>query len=123
MLRLNLAVTPPLVHRPEELVARGTFTNGGTEPLRFSAVAVSAPSLALLLRRVGGAVVPLAPPPVPYAQERSGDYVVLPPGGSHSIVYQGFLPPRLGCGDYEICLRYRAAGIELSSEWETFTCV
>ena len=122
-LELKLAVTPPLLHRPEELVARGTFTNIGPEPVRFSRLAVSAPSLALMVRPVGGDLLRLAPPPVPYPHERPGDYVVLAPGAAHSEVYQGFLPQPLAPGNYEVRLRYRDGDADLGSEWEVFTCV
>lgn len=121
-LELKLAVAPPLLHRPEELVARGTFTNTGSQPLRFSLVAVSAPALALAMRRIGGSDVRLAPPPVPYPQQRPGDSMMLAPGASHAVEYRNFLP-QLAPGEYEICLRYRAGDMDLSSAWETFTCV
>lgn len=122
-LELKLAVAPPVLHHPEELVARGTYTNAGTEPFRFSAVSVASPSLALAVRRTGGAAVHMPPPPVPYPNERPGDILMLAPGASHSVEYRNVLPQRLAPGDYEICLRYRAGGAELQSRWETFTCV
>jgi hypothetical protein len=122
-LELKLVVEPPVVHRPEELVARGTYTNRAAEPFRFSVASVASASLALAVRRAGGAIVPMAPPPVPYPEERSGDTIVLAPGGAHSVEFRNFLPQRLARGDYEACLRYRHRGSDLQSRWEPFTLV
>lgn len=122
-LELKLAIAPAVVRRPEELVARGTFTNTGSEPFRFSVVAVSAPALALSLRRVGGGEIRMAPPPVPHPHERPGDTIELAAGRSYEATYQGFLPQPLASGDYEICLRYRGGGSELRSDWMRFSSV
>jgi hypothetical protein len=122
-LELKLAIEPPVLHRPEELVARGMYLNIGAEPFRLSVASVKSPSLALAARRAGGSAIAMPPPPVPYPGERPEDFIVLAPGESHAVEYRNFLPQRLAPGEYEICLRYRYRGADLQSPWETFTCV
>ena len=122
-LELKLVVAPPVLHRVEDLVARGAYTNVGPEPFRFSIASVASPSLALAVRRAGGAAVRMPPPPVPYPEERPGDTIVLAPGAGHSVEYRNFLPQGLAAGDYEVCLRYRHRDADTQSRWETFTLV
>jgi len=122
-LDLRLAIAPPVLHRPEDLVAQGTYTNAGREPFRFSVASVASSSLALAVRHVEGSAVAMPPPPVPYAEERPGDITILAPGESYSAEYRNFLPQGLRPGNYEVCLRYRYGGADLRSRWEPFTCV
>jgi len=114
-LGLDLTLSHDTVGEPHELEARARFTNLDGAPLRFNTLPVSAPSLALLLRRAGGDVVPMAPPPVPHPDDGVRGRVDLAPGASHEEVYAGFLPQPLPPGDYELILRYRAPGVELRS--------
>ncbi len=114
-LGLALALSHDVVGEPHTLEARARFTNQDTAPLRFNALPVSAPSLALLLRRAGGDVVRMAPPPVPHPDDGVRGRVDLSPGASHEEVYAGFLPQPLPPGDYELVLRYRAPGVDLQS--------
>jgi len=118
-LDLDLTVAPPVVRRPEELTARGTFTNTGPHTFTLKTLSVSVPSLALTLRRASGAVVPLAPPPVPSA-DAIQEGVDLAPGESRTVIYEGFLPQPLEPGDYELRLRYRDGHAIVESSWVSF---
>ena len=121
-LRLSLALSETTVRRPEELAARGTFTNSGAETMRFNTRPVSAPALALSLRRAGGAPVPLPPPPVPSPDDGVSGRVDLAAGESHAVTYENFLPQPLAPGEYELALRYRIGDVDLRSAWVWFKC-
>jgi hypothetical protein len=114
-LGLELTLSHDAVRAPDELVARGRFTNLDDAPLRFDTRPVSAPSLALLLRRADGTPVPMFPPPVPAPDDGVTGRVDLPPGAAHEETYANFLPQPLPPGDYQLVLRYRAPGVDLAS--------
>ena len=120
---LKLTLEPEVIERPEELVARGTFTNVGPDQLLLDTVPVSAPSLALTLTREGGDVVHLPPPPVPPAGDAALNRISLGAGESHTIVYENFLPQPLAPGDYQIRLRYRGEEGSFESAPVRFTRV
>lgn len=121
-LELSLTLSEAFVRRPEELVARGTFTNSGAETMRFNTRPVSAPSLALVLRRAGGDPVPMPPPAVPSPDDGVSGRVDLAAGESHTATYENFLPQPLPPGDYELALRYRIGDVDLRSAWVRFKC-
>jgi hypothetical protein len=114
-LGLTLTLSDQTVDDPHTLGARGRFTNQDSAPLRFNTRPVSSPSLALLLRRADGTVVPMAPPPVPTPDDGVTGRVDLAPGAAHETHYTNFLPDPLPAGDYELVLRYRAPGVDLAS--------
>lgn len=122
-LELGLTLNKTTIRSPEELVAQATFTNAGAGTLRFNTLPVSAPSLALVLRRAGGDPVHMPPPPVPSPDDGVRGRVDLAAGESHTITYEGFLPQPLPPGDYELALRYRSGDDDLRSAWVRFECV
>lgn len=115
----------------EDVVAGGfaitvSFTNPGGEPARLNVHQASHPALVLDVRDGNDKSVLLAPPSAPDALDlEEGE--AIPPGGSLTIDYAGFLDRSLEPGEYRV--RYfgefpalgGTADDPLRSEWLAFT--
>jgi hypothetical protein len=103
-----------------------TFTNNGSEPQTLNTSQASHPALVLDVRDRNGEHVLLPPPSAPGAEDLAPGELI-PPGGSVSVTYAGFLNRDLKPGEYRVRYygEFPALGgtpdDPLRSDWLTFT--
>jgi hypothetical protein len=98
---------------PPATAAHVELHNGGSDAVVVDSVAVTAPSLALEIRRDDGAAFPLPPPPLP---GDTGAPARIEPGDTRSFDLAGFLPSWTPPGRYTIRFKLLLPGAAPAEE-------